>query len=268
VKKFLSALLLAIAIGSPVDQARGLEWPSPQQLSSSDTYERLGAWRQVEHLFSVERLSPGSFAGYAAALAEGDCDLALTIVWDAFIELEPAFAGRARFSEVARAWRRSVLPYRFPEHVFCEERRYYLLLAPRLAKRGISSLPETAILGHAERRNTDVMPSYQALLIDTLQVLFNLAHSDNPGAIRFILEQDQNGRFVKLTGEQRLSLLVRLARLGEAEPDERAQAMMLAQEVPLSTVAAARAYAARAVEPEFERWQAYQRRLRALSTRA
>lgn len=260
--------LLALAIGVAAGRAPALDWPSNQELGSAKTLDMMVAWSQVRSLFSVEKLSPTAFARYASALARDDCELAVEVLWQAFTELEPRLAQRAQSAAVANGWLRAVVPFRFPEHDYCDARRAFHETAARLDDAGKRLAPETAALGWAERRNTDLLPTNQAMLINTLQVLFNVAHFDNPDAIRFILGKDRIGRHVKLTDEQRLSLLVRLARLGEAGPDERARAMKLAQHVPLSTVAAARRYAAREVSPEFERWQAYQARLEALGTTA
>jgi hypothetical protein len=265
VRFLLLRLVIAVTIAIFAVRASALDWPSNQELDSADIYERLGAWQQVEHLFSIEKLSRSAFARYASALSAGDCELAIEILWQAFTELEPEFARRARSDGVAEDWLRLVVPQRFPEHDFCDARRGFYETAARLYDAGKRIAPETAALGWAERRNTDRLPSDRALLISTLQVLFNVAHDDNPDAIHFVLEQDRIGRYVRLTGEQRLSLLVRLIRLGQARPAERMQAAKLVGALPLSTVGAARAYAAHEVQPEYERWQAYQARLTALA---
>lgn len=70
VKIFLPGRVLALAIGSHVGLIQALKQPWEQELSGPKPDERPGAWRQLRHLFSVERLSPKSFNGNAPALAQ------------------------------------------------------------------------------------------------------------------------------------------------------------------------------------------------------
>lgn len=260
-RSLLSGVGLALLSVAPFSPGKALEWPAQDELASSRLYVAMPAWRRIEHLFTVERLLWSDFDRYASALAQSDCALAQEVLWDAFTSLEPELKKRATRAAVARQWAGFVLHFQFPEFALCIGKEEHSSVIKWLNREGITLAPETAVLGW--KRDTDELPLYQRSLISTIQLLFGSAHDDNPDAIRFVLEQDRIGRYVRLTDEQRLSLLVRLIRLGHSGPEQRMRAMKLAQQAPLSTVAAARVYAAREIEPEYERWQAYQRRLRA-----
>jgi len=251
----------AIALVAGLSAALAGDWPTNEQLSVDSPTDRVDAWYAFEDRFGIENLTDQAFSEYVALLAERDCATAADLVLASHRLRDAEFAARAADPAVEAAWREVVLSGRFPGIGLCQYRASMEKAILRVMADGPPDAPVTAVLDYASRIDTDAMPDHLAMLIVSLQVVFNNALLGNPDTIRYLLNEVEAGGYVALTGEQRLALLMRLDVLGVAGEAEQAEAKRLAGTLSEAAIATAQEFSRWEFNSGFERWQVFQKRL-------
>ena len=264
---FFASAFAGLALLASLSAAFAADWPPNEQLAAKNSLTRVDAWSALKSRFGIENLTDQVFLQYADLLAENDCAGAADLVLTSHRLSDAEFAARAADPAVEAAWRKTVLPWRFPGIGLCQSRASMERAILWVMADGPPETPVTATLGFADRANTDIMPFHIGMLIDSLQVAFNHASSDDPDAIRYLLDEAQFGGHVALTGEQRLALLMRLDTLHVASQAEQAEAKTLAGTLDETAIATAQDFTRRGNNSGFERWQAFQKRLAATASK-